>query len=135
MDLQAGLRARLLADSAVAAIVGARIYWVDRPQETTYPAITLQTISDPRPEHLKGFDGARATRVQVDCWAKGAAGYGVALSLARAVIAAISPPATVSGKRFGRGSVEGQRDLGETVTDGSFVHRQSVDFSIWHVGD
>lgn len=132
MDFQTGVRARLLADDTVTAIAATRIYWVERPQKTALPAITLQTVSDPRPEHLKGPEGARGTRIQCDCWAES---YGSALSLARAVIAALRPPATVSDKKFGNARVEGQRDLGESVTDGTFIHRQSMDFIIWHVGD
>lgn len=132
MDFQTGVRARLLADDAVAAVAATRIYWVERPQKSALPAITLQTVSDPRPDHLKGPDGARGTRIQCDCWAES---YASALSLARAVIAALQSPATIEDKKFGNARVEGQRDLGESVTDGTFIHRQSVDLIIWHVGD
>ncbi|GLT01804.1 hypothetical protein GCM10007897_32020 [Sphingobium jiangsuense] len=138
MDFQAGLLARLLADPAVSGIAGTRVHWLDRPQAEALPAISLQVISDPRPQHLKGFDGARDTTVQVDCWA---ASYGEALALARASIAALAPPATISGKRFGGTQVIGQRDLGETVggvgsrSGGTFIHRQSVDFLVRHIGD
>lgn len=132
MDFQSGVRARLLADSTVSGIVGTRIDWVNRPQKAALPAISLQTVSDPRSEHLKGFDGARETRVQCDCWA---ATYSAALALARAAIAALKSPATISGKKFGNARVDAQRDLGENVADGNFIHRQSVDFIIWHVGD
>ncbi|MGK2908746.1 MAG: DUF3168 domain-containing protein [Sphingobium sp.] len=132
MDFHSGLRARLRTDTTVAAIVGTRVDWMVRPEKDALPSVTLQTVSDPRPQHLKGMDGARPTRVQIDCWA---ATYVAALDLARAVIAVLSVPATISGKRFGNAQVEGQRDLGETVSDGSFIHRQSVDFVIWHIGD
>lgn len=131
MDMQGGLRARLLASTEVTAAVGSRVYWVQRPQGSLPPAVTLQTVSDPRPEHLKGPDGARETRVQMDCWATT---YAAALSLARTCIAALSGPATINGKRFGNTRVDGQRDLGEDV-NGTFLHRQSVDLLIWHVGD
>lgn len=132
MDFQGGIRARLLAAAPVAAIVGTRVDWMTRPQKSALPAITLQTVSDSRPEHLKGADGARATRVQVDCWT---ATYAAGLTLARAVIAALQEPVTISGKRFGNARVDGQRDLGENLADNSFIHRQSVDLVIWHVGD
>lgn len=132
MDFQGGIRARLLAAAPVAAIVGTRVDWMTRPQKSALPAVTLQTASDARPEHLKGPDGARSTRVQIDCWA---ATYSAALTLARAIIAALQEPATISGKKFGNARVDSQRDLGETVSDGSFVHRQSMDLIIWHVGD
>lgn len=131
MDMHAGLMTRLLANNAITAAVGARVNWVTRPQASALPAITLQTISDERPQHLKGSDGARDTRVQVDVWATK---HSVALAIARSVIAALAAPAVVSGKRFGPARVEGQQDLGEDV-NGTFVHRQSVDLIIWHVGD
>jgi hypothetical protein len=130
-DLQAGLRTRLLANATVATAVGTRVTWVDRPQASALPAIVLQTISDPRPAHLKGHDGSRMTRVQMDVFA---ATYAAALSLARAAIAALKDPATVSGKVFGKTFVDGQRDLSEDV-GGTLVHRQSVDLLVWHAGD
>lgn len=130
-DLQSGLRSRLLADVAVAAAVGTRVSWVDRPQGSGLPAIVLQVVSDPRPAHLKGLAGARMTRVQMDVFA---AAYGAALALARAAIAAVKDPATVSGKSFGPAFVDGQRDLAEDVS-GTLVHRQSVDLMVWHEGD
>lgn len=132
MDFQSGVRARLLANSTVSGIVGSRVDWVTRPQKAALPAISLQTVSDPRPDHLKGVDGARATRVQCDCWA---VTYASAMTLARAAIAALQPPATISGKKFGNARVDAQRDLGENIADGSFIHRQSVDLIIWHVGE
>lgn len=132
MDFQTGLRARLLADSTVSGLVGTRVYWMQRPQNSGLPAIVLQTISDPRPDHLKGFDGARETRVQCDCWAEG---YGAALALGRSAIAALKSPQTISEKRFGNARVDAMRDLSETAAGGETIHRQSVDFLIWHVGD
>jgi hypothetical protein len=130
-DLQSGIRTRLLADATVATAVGTRVTWVDRPQASALPAIVLQTISDPRPAHMKDYDGARMTRVQMDIFASK---YSTALSLARAAIAALKDPATVSGKKFGGTFVDGQRDLSEDV-GGTLVHRQSVDLLVWHAGD
>lgn len=139
MDFYGGVTARLLTDPAVSGIADQRVNWGLRPQGEPLPAVTLQVVSDPRPAHLKGFDGARATRLQCDCWAETLT---QALALARAVIAALKDPATVSGKKFGNALVDGQRDLGETVGSGSdarasgtFIHRQSVDLIIWHSGD
>lgn len=132
MDFQEGVRARLIANSAVKAIVAARVSWMARAKGAPLPAITLQVISDPRPAHLKGLEGARSTRVRCDCWAES---YGAALSLARAAIATLAPPAAVGGKRFGNAQVAGQQDLSEDLGNGSFIHRQAVDFIIRHVGD
>lgn len=127
-DFQSALRGRLIAAATPA---GSRVSWVQRPQASALPAITLQVVSDPRPQHLKGLQGTRATRVQVDCWADS---YGGALAIARACIAALQAPTTFAGKQFGNAEVFGQIDLGEDA-NGSFVHRQAVDLNIWHVGD
>ena len=130
-DMETALRARLIANDAVGALIGERIAWTEQPQGTPLPSVTLLNVSDPRPEHLKGYDAGRATRVQADCRA---ATFGAALSLARAVIAAVAQPGTFSGHVFGRSKAEGPRALNEDVND-TTIHRQSVDLIIWHVGD
>lgn len=135
-DMVAALRARLVGDSAVAAIVadyaGTRAIFVeDRPQDSGLPSVTLFVISDPRPQHLKGFDGARETRVQADCRAATAV---TARALALAVIAAATLPGESLGVAFGRAGVEGPRPLNENV-NGTVVYRQSVDLLVWHKGD
>lgn len=127
-DMQTALRSRLLAAAPVAALVGQRVTWVSRPQGSALPAISLLVIAGERPQHLKGFDALRATTVQVDCWASA---YGQARALVEAAIAAVVQPGTYYGVRFGRAGVSEPRDLGETTSDG-FIHRQSVDLTIWH---
>lgn len=131
MDLQSGIRARLLANGTVSAAVGTRIDWGQRPQGAPYPSIVLQTISDPRPAHLKDYDGARSTLIQLDVYATT---YAAALTIARAAIAVLKVPATISGKAFGPAFVDGQRDTVEP-SGTTNIHRQSVDFNIRHVGD
>lgn len=127
-NMQTALTARLLAAAGVTAIAGTRQHWNVVPQATAYPCLRLQTISDPRPQHLGDYDGARQTRVQVDCFARS---YAQARALAEAVIADMAQPATVSGVRFGRTRAEGPRDLGEQTPEG-FIHRMSVDLLIEH---
>lgn len=127
-DFATALRARLVADSAVAAIVGTKVYWTLVPQGTALPYIRMQTVSDPRPEHLRGYQSARQTRVQVDCFA---GSYATARALAEAVIATAAFPSTVGGVAFGRTKAEGPRDLGEDTGNG-FVHRLSLDLLTEH---
>lgn len=124
MDMQAALRARITGASTTA---GTRVYWVDRPQAEALPAVTLQTISDPRPQHLKGFNELRETHVQIDCWADT---YAVAKTLMEAVIAAVVPENTANGIRFCRALVDGVNDGGER-TETKFVHRQTADLFFW----
>lgn len=127
MDMQGALRARLLAAAPVTALVAQRIYWVDRPQSAALPAIVLQTISDDRPQHLKGFNDLRETRVQMDVLGTT---YAQVRAIAEAAIAATVPENTGNGIIFNRALVDGARDLGER-TETQFIHRHSVDLLIW----
>lgn len=127
-DLQAALRARLIAAAPVTAIVGTRVYWTKAADAAALPYIRMQTVSDERGADLDDYEIARETRVQVDCFA---ADYATARALSEAVIAATNGPATVSGVLMGRTVAEGPRDLGEDVT-GKFVHQLSTDLLIWH---
>jgi hypothetical protein len=127
-DLQTALRSRLISDSGVSAVT-ARIYWGIVPQGAALPYVRLNTISDPRPEHLQGYDAARQTRVQADCFAST---YGTARGLAEKIIAAVAQPATTAGVRFGRTKAEGPRDLGEDTDSGSFTQRASLDLLVEH---
>lgn len=127
-DFATAMKARLQADAEVGALVGTRIYWGIAPQGATFPYIRLQTISDTRPETLKGYDGSRIPRVQADCFAMT---YATARLLAEEVIAAVATPATVSGIKFGRVKAEGPRDLGEDTASG-YVHRASLDLLVEH---
>lgn len=128
MDWQAALRARLIAAAPVAALVGQRIYWVQRPQAAALPAITLQTISDDRPQHMKGLQELRASRVQLDVWAET---YGSTRQVSEAAIAALLPEQTGNGIRFERTFVAAVRDSGEQ-TGTTFVHRTTIDLIIHH---
>ena len=118
----------------VTALVGQRVYWVDRPQAAALPAIVLQTISDPRPQHLKGFDALRETRVQLDVFAAnqpgGLNGYDLTRRITEAAIAALVPENSGNGIIFNRALVDGARDLGER-TETQFIHRHSIDLLIW----
>lgn len=131
MDMQSGIRTRLLNDARVADLVGTRVDWGQRSQATAYPAIVLQTISDPRPANLKGYEKTRGTLVQMDVYAKE---YETALIIARAAIAVLKDPRKIGGKKFGPTFVDGQRDSLET-SGTTNIHRQSVDLNIWHVGE
>lgn len=124
MDMQGALRARITGASTTA---GTRVYWVDRPQAAALPAVTLQTISDPRPQHLKGFNELRETHVQIDCWADT---YSAAKTLMEAVLAAVVPENTANSIRFDRALVDGVSDGGER-TETKFVHRQTADVFFW----
>ncbi len=127
--MQVALRARLIGAGPIAAIVGTQVFWTIVPQGRGLPYLRLQVVSDPRPGHLKGFDAARQTRVQCDCFAPT---YALARQLADLVVATAAPPATVDGVRFGHTGAAGPRDLGEDVEGFGYVHRASLDLFVTH---
>lgn len=127
-DFAEALKARALADPDVSSLIGAEIHWVNVPQGRSTPYVRFQIISDPRPEHLGGYNGARVTRVQADCFA---AQWGLARKIAGALITAFAVPDTVNGVQFGRIKAEGPRDFGEDTPDG-FIHRSSIDLLVEH---
>lgn len=105
-----------------------RIYPTIVPENAALPYVRYQVASDPRPEHLGGYQSARVTRVQVDCFA---AKYSEARSLAEKIIAATATPGVTGGIHFGRIKAEGPRDLGEDTAQG-YIHRASLDLLVEH---
>lgn len=127
-DFATALRARLIADAAVSAVTTS-FHWGQVPQGTALPYVRMQVISDARPEHLKGYDEARQTRVQCDVFAST---YGAARQLSEKIITAIAVPGETGGIHFGRIKAEGPRDLGEDVDGLGYVHRASLDLLAEH---
>ncbi len=126
-DLQSALFSRLT--TALSGSIGTRAYWSKVPQGAAMPYLRLSTISDPRPEHLGGYDESRTTRVQVDVFSRS---YAEARSISESIISAVAQPATVAGVKFGRTKAEGPRDLGEDVEGVGYVHRLSLDLLAEH---
>ena len=127
MDMEGAIRARLLAASPVAALVGARVSWVERPQKDALPGVTLQNVTDERTQNYAGFDAFQPGYVQIDGWA---ATYAQAKALKEVIIAAITPAGTFNGVRFTRAFVTA-RDLSER-TDTGFIFRPSLDFTFFY---
>lgn len=122
MDWRAALKAR--ADG----LAGGRVYWGERPQATTMPAILLTAVSDDRPQHLKDFDLAPG-RVQVDSFAASAK---EAWTLTEAALSALVPGGVFNGHNFSRADVAlGPRDLAERVGN-TTVFRVSMDLLFHH---
>lgn len=130
-----GIRARLLATSAVTDIVGgtshARIYPLRLPQRGKLPAITYQRIDGEREHAMEGTSGLARIRVQLDCWATdqaGRDGYTTVKQLAAAVRGALDGWRGAQGSESIKGAfLIGDRDLHE-----SGFFRVSMDFGIWY---
>ena len=99
------LRALLIADSGVSAIVSSRIAWGERKQGTAVPDILLTVISRPRDYHMTGSSNPVEYRVQVDCYG---VTYASAKTTSRAVDTLLSG---YSGGNFQAVFTVGERDL------------------------
>jgi hypothetical protein len=128
--MEEDLVARLLANTSLAALVGNRIVWIERPQGQALPSVTLQVISAGRDYHMKGASGLAGTRVQIDCWG---ASYASAKAVSRALIAAIEPSAQHGNTRFSAAFLESGTDFPpEDIAGGTRVYRVKMDWIIWN---
>jgi len=64
-----GLRAFLLDNAGIAALVGPRVYPLRLPQKATMPSIVLTRIDEINDAHLRGPVALNRARIQVDAWA------------------------------------------------------------------
>jgi len=69
-DIRPALRAFLLADPAIAAAVGDRVYPLKMPQGVDAPSIVYQRISGQGDYHMQGASGLNRPRIQVGAWAQ-----------------------------------------------------------------
>lgn len=134
MDWQAALRARAIAAPAVTALLAtyagaAAVFWGERPQGSSLPAVTLLDLTPEVTQHLKGVEGLQAARVQADVWA---GSYGAMQRITDALIAALLPPHTGNGVKFTRAMIKlGPRDLPERDGD-KMIYRKSMDLVVHH---
>lgn len=127
--MEADLRSRILADASLARLVTAeRTAWGDRPQASGLPAITLDTVSDARPQHMAGNQALRDTRVQVDVWSLDKI---QAQQLRDLVIAAVVPAGLQGATRFRRSFVNDVRASWEKPGT-AVVYRETIDLTVWH---
>lgn len=133
-DLRPGLRAYLLADAALSALVVTRVFPVKLPQGQLNPSVVYSRISGVGDHHMRGPSGLARPRIQIDCWAVSA---DLSSQLARLVKNRIdgfrgemefgsnSPKdsLTVLGVFF-----DSERDF---YDDGNEMYRVSQDYFIW----
>lgn len=130
--MEQALRAYLLADTAIAAVIGTRIYWSQRPQGAALPCIVLNVISSvPTYEYTGGAPIVDA-RVQVDVYGPD---YGAVKSLARLAVTRLGGKRVVqSGVNMRFFKLNERDDRGEAETAGTAVFRISTDYQVWHDG-
>lgn len=66
----AAVRSRLIANSAVTALVGGRVYFATAPQNATMPYLVLTIIFQDQFRQLSGLSGLTDTDIQVDIFAE-----------------------------------------------------------------
>lgn len=109
MSIIPGLREFLLGDSAISAVIGARVYPVDLPQNATFPAVRVSHVSDSRVVSSRRDLGLASPRIQIDAFG---ASYKAAADLAQLILRRLS------GYRGRMGSREVQGVFPDTVRDG-----------------
>lgn len=98
MSIEEGLRAELIADSAVAAIIGTSVHPGAIPQGGGIPAVVYSRVSSQRDVDMDGPSDFVQVRMRVDCWHTSYAGV---KSLADAVRAALNGVGLASPKTLG----------------------------------
>jgi hypothetical protein len=132
-SLEVELRAFMLADAAIAARVGERIYPAPAPQNATMPFITFQRISATREYTLAGPAGLAGALMQIDCWADAPeydGNYAVTKDIATAVRLCLEGYAGLLTSIYVQEiTVDNERDIFEPQDK---TRRASFDFRIWY---
>jgi len=129
MEMEEALVARLRAATAIAAIIGTRASWFERPRRGGLPCLVLTLVSLGREWTHGGPDGLDRPRVQFDCWAESDT---AAMNLSRAVLAEMEQARTVSDWTFHEAALEAQRTDMDDLDGGIKLFRVSLDLSFFH---
>lgn len=71
-DIRPALRAFLLADASIAAVVGTRVYPLRMPQGERGASLVYSRVSGLGDHHMEGASGLTRPRFQIDAWATSA---------------------------------------------------------------
>jgi hypothetical protein len=126
--IEDAVKARLLGESAVTALVEARIY-PQLPQNPVLPTITFQRVGLRTGRKLVSparriayRENLRRAYIQIDSWAKT---YSGARQVSAAVCAALDE---WCGDGIAEARLDTERDFFETDAE---IHRVSQDFIVW----
>lgn len=127
--LGAAVRALLIADLGVTALVGTRIYPNELPQGVGLPAVVYTIVSDVSENSFTGdtSETGSFTHFQIDCYARAIGSVG-AYSRAHSVKAAVKSVLGNLSDPAMSGTFDNARDLYDNVTQ---YHRVQMDFTIW----
>ena len=125
MTMAGDFRTVILADSALAALLGERVYPVRLPQKPSYPLLLLTRVSDEKDRTLDGTSRLRQARIQIDCKAETQV---VAAQIADELERLLDGKAASGGDtRFASCWIT-RRD--ERFEEGTETYRSSLDFEI-----
>ena len=128
--MEEALVAFLLADTALTALLGTNIYWMQKPQGVSTPVLVLTRISGTRDMQMLGPSGLVESRVQCDC---DGLTYASAKNTARALRNRLSGFKGTQGVMTFHGCfLEAERDTFEDALTTDKIFRTSLDFMIWH---
>jgi hypothetical protein len=125
--IEAALRAVLIANAGVTALVGTRVYVGILPQDPTYPALTIQPVGYNADNHLTDAGDLQWDRLQIDAWGET---YAATHQLYKAAIDAINGN-DFSGTGYRIGSVTVQVGGGYRYEESVKIHRRHFDVGIW----
>lgn len=128
MSFETALAGRLLTPIAGPTAAGARVDWDRRPQASDLPAITIEGISDPRPQVMRRRQSTRPTRVQLTCWG---ATKAHAVALREQAIREVEVARQIDGVTFQRAVGLFVRPIFEMQGDEE-IYREIIDLTLWH---
>jgi hypothetical protein len=137
--MEEAISTKLLATTALTALVGTRIHWGQRPQAGALPAVTMFVVDSIPVYADDGDHGMTSARVQIDCWASdadGVNGQSKAIQVARQVRAALeSVSMTVGGVTFVGvfPNFDAQDYTPEQGQGGVVIYRRSLEFQLMHL--
>lgn len=135
MSIEQALFAHLTENTAIAALVGARVYPLRRPQRGgSLPCIVYTRVGSEHVHHLLGVSGLCRADFDLDCQA---GTYAEAKSLSEAVRQAMDGlrNRTVEGVniRSAMLSSDADVDYGPQDADDGGPRSVSAEYTIWHV--
>lgn len=118
-DIRKALRAHLIGNGAVAALVVARVFPVKLPQGERGDSIVINEISGVGDHHMEGSSGLATSRIQIGCWSKTADGaHALHLAVKEAIDGYRGPMGSVANEVDVQGVfIDSWRDLDDEVAD------------------
>jgi hypothetical protein len=126
------IRTRLTDDSAVAALVGSRVYTMDtRPQGSALPAIAIRQIGGNRHYSHDGEAGQVEGRVEINCYGASGASAAALATAARRAIEGLG--FTAGGETVQGVFIDGEQDFSAGAeSEGVRVYRVALDAVVWY---